>query len=244
MIYQQFDPHPALKDYVDAYWTATGDSKELQTERILPDGCIDIIFNLGDDCIVDNGNATLQHEKVYLVGTMTRFKDNSISSGAHIFGIRFKPAAFSAFYQFDVLHEITDQTIEFDKKFSPDLAKTIHYTTDYLNEFLLSRLIKPKHNLLSIVADIQDHKGQLSVVTLAQRHYVTTRQLERNFKAHIGITPKEFINLVRYQFTLPLIKDKSSVTSLADISFDQGYYDHAHLTNEIRRYTGLTPSQF
>lgn len=243
MTYTQFNPHPALTDYIDAYWTANGDGKELTTEKILPDGCADIIFNLGDECKTDNNAFTMQNEKAYLVGTMTRFKETNMDSGTKLLGIRFKPAAFSAFYKFNSLHEVTDQTIEFEKALSPDLQKTIRYSTAYLNHFFLNRLSNPKHILMSIVTDIQHHKGQIQVNTLAERHFTTVRQLERSFKQHIGVSPKEFINLVRYQFTLPLIKAKSSQQSLLDIAFECGYYDHAHLTNEVRRYTGLAPSQ-
>jgi len=243
MIYNQFNPHPELRDYIDAYWRVSGNDKELVTEKILPDGCVDIIFNLGDNCVTDNDRYIMQNEKVYLVGPMANFKENRMNSETNLLGIRFRPGAFSAFYNFSSLHEITDQTIEFDKNLSPDLQKTIQYSFSYLNHFFLNQLTKPAHLLLAIVADIQNHKGQINVRTLAQRHFITTRQLERNFRQHIGISPKEFINLIRYQFTLPVIQNKSADRSLSDIAFEYGYYDHAHLTNEIKRYTGLTPSQ-
>lgn len=242
MIYSQFNPHPVLTDYIDAYWTVTGEEKELKTEKILPDGCVDIIFNLGADCKTGNSSFVMQNEKAYLVGTMTSFKETIMNPGTNLVGIRFKPAAFSAFYKFDSLHHVKDQTIEFEKTLSPDIQKTIQYSTAYLNHFFLNKLSKPKHLLLPVVADIQNQKGRLTLQTLAQRHFTTIRQLERNFKQYIGISPKEFINLVRFQFTLPLLKNTCG-RSLSDIAFDCGYYDHSHLTNEIKHYTGVTPSQ-
>ena len=61
------------------------------------------IFNLGEDCITDNGRYTLQNEKIYLVGTMINFKETRMNSETNLLGIRFKPAAFSAFYKFSVI---------------------------------------------------------------------------------------------------------------------------------------------
>src|SRR5262245_34290347 len=116
MKYSQVNPGKSLTSYIDAYWTVNGDSANTVTEKILPDGCIDIIFNLGSDCITDNGASNMQSEKVYLVGTMTRFKETLMHSGTKLVGVRFKPAGFSAFYKFASLHEITDQTIEYDKR--------------------------------------------------------------------------------------------------------------------------------
>ena len=48
MIYNQSKPHSDLAKYIDAYWTVKGDKKELTAEKILPDGCVDLIFNLGE----------------------------------------------------------------------------------------------------------------------------------------------------------------------------------------------------
>jgi len=243
MTYNQFLPHPELTNYIDAFWTAKGHGKEVVTEKILPDGCVDLIFNLGHDCKTDNDKFTMQKGRVYLVGTMTNFKETNMNSETNLFGIRFKPAAFTAFYKFSSLHEVADQTIEFEKTLSPDLQKTIEHSTAYLNQFFLNRLTIPKHNLFSIIADIHYHKGQITVQKLIQRHFITARQLERNFKAHLGISPKDFIKLARFQFALPVIQKRASEQSLLDIAFQCGYYDHAHLTNELKRYTGILPSQ-
>jgi len=70
------------------------------------------------------------------------------------------------------------------------------------------------------------------------------RQLERIFIRHMGIGPKAFINFVRYQFALQNIRQNYPDQSLVDLSFDCGYYDHAHLANEIKKYSGISPSQY
>jgi AraC-like DNA-binding protein len=59
----------------------------------------------------------------------------------------------------------------------------------------------------------------------------------------VGISPKEYINFVRYQFALQQIKQNNSQKSLLDIAIETGFYDHSHLTNEIKKYSGLLPSQ-
>jgi AraC-like DNA-binding protein len=242
MTYFQFNPHYALAKYIDAYWTARGVGKESTIEKILPDGCVDIIFNLGEDCNTDDNSLTMRNGKSYLVGTMTHFKKTVMTGETHLFGVRFKPAAFSTFYKFDALHEVTDQTVTLDKGLAPDIQKVIINSTSYLDQFFLDKLSKPKHNLLQVIDNIQEHKGQIDLQSLALSHFTTVRQLERGFKKHIGISPKAFINLVRYQFALSTIR-KAPRQSLLDVAFECGYYDHSHLTNELKRYTGMAPSQ-
>jgi transcriptional regulator GlxA family with amidase domain len=66
--------------------------------------------------------------------------------------------------------------------------------------------------------------------------------LERNFKKLIGLSPKEYSSIIRFQHALSLIKDSKQDLSLLDIAFECGYYDHSHLSLEIKRNTGLLPS--
>ena len=161
-----------------------------------------------------------------------------------LLGIRFKPAAFNVFYEYPSLHKLTDQTIELEKILSPDMESTIKYSTAYLDDFFLHKLSQPKRSIFPIVADIQNNNGQLSVNALAEKYFTTIRQLERAFNQHMGISPKEFINLVRYQSTLHKIQHNTAGKSMLEIAFECGYYDHSHLTNEIKKYTGAAPSQF
>lgn len=245
MIYTQIRPHYNLADYIDTFWEVEGLGQQLKKQYILPDGCVDIIFNLGEDCKTGNGTLTMQSGKTYLVGTMTAFQESFLDSTNKLMGVRFKPAAFSSFYNFTSLNEITDKTIEFEQALSPEIHKVAQHSESYLNAYFLKRLTNSRHNsLFNVVKDIQTASGQISIDTLAKRNYTTGRQLERSFKRHIGISPKEFANIVRFRVALSKIKQNKKRKSLLDIAFDCGYYDHAHLTNEIKRYTGLAPSQF
>ena len=102
MTYTQFKPDPILSPYIDAYWVVTGSKKTNDVaERIMPDGCIDIILNLGKDFHVEtDGNFFLMKNRhAYLVGTMTRYKEITCRGprDTNLVGIRFKPAAFSLF---------------------------------------------------------------------------------------------------------------------------------------------------
>jgi len=244
VIYTQVKPCVDLEKYIDAFWLVKGIGQQLKTEHIYPDGCIDLIFNLNNACITDNNSFVMQSRKSYLVGTMTLCKESYLNSKNTLIGVRFKPSAFPLFYNFGPLNEFTDITIEFDPSLSPDIHKTEQYFASYLNAYFLNRLTKPKNNLSSVIEDIQAFNGQISIDTLAKRNYTTIRQLERNFKKYIGITPKEFTSIVRFQFALSKIRDNKQQKNLLDVAFECGYYDQAHLSNEIKRYTRIPPSQF
>jgi AraC-like DNA-binding protein len=242
MQYKEVTPHPTLSNYVDAYWTATGSSTKHSIEKILPDGCVDIIFNLGNDCFTDNGNFLMKSEKAFLVGTMTKYKETVMDNNTSLLGVRFKPGAISSFFKFVSLSEITNQTIELGELKGFDKRKLMESPFELLNQELAKHLNRPNLYLLMQIQTIKKSKGQIKIEELASAHCTTVRQLERNFKAHLGITPKEFANLVRYQHAMRAIAQRKSNESIMSIAFDFGYYDHSHLTNDFRRYTGSPPT--
>jgi AraC-like DNA-binding protein len=244
MVYREFAPDAVLQPYIDAYWLVDGSEGPPFVNRILPDGCIDIIYNLGEDSKTENGAINFQNEKVYLLGTMTRYKHSEVRDGSRLLGIRFKPGAFLCFYKFSPLSEIVNTTIEFEKKLVPQINLGSKHVTDRLNRFFLDRLNSSKDILSPVMARVIKHKGNISVEELGRQSDMNLRRLERGFKAWLGISPKEFIGFTRYQAALKTLQAKPAGKSLLDIAFDHGYYDHSHLTNAVKKYAGMNPSDF
>jgi AraC-like DNA-binding protein len=243
MKYEKVKPYRELEPFIHFYWELKGNELGTQWERVFPDGCAGIVINLGDTCLTDNGSASMEFGKTYVVGAMNTFKDSFIDSNTHLLGACLKPATFSNFYNYNSQNELTNDTIEFEKSNSFNIDKTLKAPFDYFNHFFSER-INSKHNpLQSVINDIHSTNGQISIYELSKRNFTTVRQLERNFKRLIGLSPKEYSNIIRFQNALNTIKNSNDNRSLLDIAFECGYYDHSHLTNEIKRNTGLLPSQ-
>ncbi len=243
MTYKQFKPDPALSPYIDAFWEVTSDDAKPVAEHIMPDCCMDIIINLGADVVADGSGLIMKNERAYLVGTMTRYIDTIREPGTRLIGIRFKPAGFVHFYKCGPLQEFTDRITEFEKRYIPPFNASASDFTENLNHFFLKKFSPPRQSIFPVLAQVYERRGQINVVDLAKNNFMIVRQLERIFSQHIGISPKAFINFVRYQFAIQNIRESHSAQSLTDISFDCGYYDHAHLANEIKKYSGISPSQ-
>lgn len=233
IVYKEFAPHAALSPYIDAFWTVTGNNTSPQPDKILPDGCVDIILNTGPT-FQDRKDATpMTTGEAYLVGTMTRYIEMVRPPATQLSGIRFKPGGFSFFYDPSLLRNAADRTLEFDRTLFPSANP---------NAFFLNRLKTPSQPIQPLIEAIQRTKGRITVSQLARQNFITIRQLERLFQLHLALTPKAFINFVRYQSALQLLN--TNRPRLLDIACTCGYYDHAHLANEIKKYTGTTLSHF
>ncbi|SEW53341.1 DUF6597 domain-containing transcriptional factor [Chitinophaga arvensicola] len=242
MEYHDAKPSTALQTHIHSFWELKGDDTDQQWERIFPDGCPGIIVNLGAPCKTDNGQSTMDYGKTYVVGAMTSFKDTFIDRHTHLLGVCLKPAAFSSFYNYASQHELTDHTFEFDLSYSLDAEKIKADSNTYLNRYFLDRKKSSHQPMQPILNDIHLSNGNLSISEIARRNFTTVRQLERLFKIQIGLTPKEYVKIIRFQLALSMMSDVRK-KSLSDIAFECGFYDHAHLANEVKLHTGLTPSQ-
>lgn len=243
MEYKKTKPHKELEPFIQFYWELKGIETGRQCERVFPDGQAGIVMNLGHNCLTDNGSATMEFGKTYVVGAMTSFKDSFIDDDTNLLGVCFKPATFTNFYKYGSEDVLTNDTVEFEKSNSFNVDKILHNPLDYLNHFYSDRLINKHNPLQPILNDIHATKGQISVSQLSKQNFTTVRQLERSFKRHVGLSPKEYSNIIRFQNALNIIKNSDENRSLLDIAFECGYYDHSHLTNEIKRNTGMVPSQ-
>lgn len=241
--YKKTKPYKELEPFIHFYWELKGHKLGKQCERVFPDGCAGIVMNLGGSCLTDNGSVSMEFGKTYAVGAMTSFKDSFIDSDTYLLGVCFKPATFTNFFEYASQDILSNDTIEFEKSNSFKIDKILHNPFDYLNHFFSDRIKNKNNPLQPVINDIYSTNGQISVYDLSKRHFTTVRQLERSFKKYIGISPKEYSNIIRFQNALSTIRNSDKNRSLLDIAFECGYYDHSHLTNDIKRHTGMAPSQ-
>ena len=242
MKFTEFRPHSQLTSFIDAYWDITCSEGVTSIHKVLPDGCVDIIINLGEDFHIECDNVVLKSGKAYLGGAITHFKEAKTLRETHLIGVRFRPSAFSHFYAFSSLHEVTNNVVELSNDLIPKISSLSNDISIAFDSFYYKKLIQPKRSLLPVVETVNERNGDISVKELADKHFTTIKQLERNFKYHIGLSPKEFINIVRYKFAQQLILTRHSKRALYDIAFECGYYDQAHLCKEIKKYTGAVPT--
>lgn len=242
MPYHIFPPAPPLRPYIDMYWMLSGYRSEQELVTLMPDGGITLVLNLGEGIRSKHYDGPIRNEGIYLVGTMLRSDEQELYGESRLLGIQFRPGAFTHFYRYEPMHRLANRVQEFERKMFPDLQKTIRYFVPYLDQFYLDHLSPPKYSLMALVADIERHGGQIKTGALAKRHFITERQLERQFHQQIGVSPKEFITLTRFKHTFEKLQQNRRQRSLLDIAWECGYYDHAHLTNDFKRYMGATPT--
>ena len=82
--------------------------------------------------------------------------------------------------------------------------------------------------------------GRIDLRTLSRRTGFSREHLIRRFREQVGLTPKAYANILRFNHALDLARRPQA--SWAEIAHDCGYYDQAHLVRDFQRYAGRAPS--
>ena len=88
-----------------------------------------------------------------------------------------------------------------------------------------------------------DNPNRHSLDWLAKEACLSTKQFERNFNERIGINPKYFSRIVRFDKAFRM-KNAFPNKDWLSIALDCGYYDYQHLIRDYKEFTGLTPTNF
>jgi AraC-like DNA-binding protein len=241
----EYKPDKALVKYIDAYWTTSTDSLHTPGPKIIyPDGCSELVVNLGKNTLYLNGTGALKPGVIYLGGTLRGPVTFTSMPDSKFYGIRFKPGGFGTFFRMP-LGEATGQFIELSLKELTFISncEDPQVTTALANAFFLQRLSLKNDRVLAITEDLYLANGAISIDDLAKRHCIGFRSLERLFKNSVGVAPKELSKIFRFQSVLKRLKEKNFEDNFLRLAFEMGYYDQSHLTNEIKAFTGQTPSQ-
>lgn len=230
-LYREHDPPPALAARVECLWTLRSDGAPPALTRVLPDGCIDLIFDLGEA------------PRGYAVGAMTRAVPVHVEGRVDLVGVRFRPGGAALGIP---AGELTDGTAGVDELglgalCAPVLeAGSALAAVPVLAEVLAARFRDaPEPIAAAAWARLRSTAGALPVRELAAQLGVGERRLQRIFYEHVGLTPKQAARVARLKAALSLMA--GAELPLGRVALRAGYYDQAHFNHEFARLAGVAP---
>jgi AraC-like DNA-binding protein len=243
------DPPALLADSVKAIWCARGTRAEFDSpEPIVPDGCVEIVFNLGDRFI--NADSGELQPRDLLAGQMTRPVIALPSGDVDLIGVRFHRARAGAALRVP-MWELQCQLIAGSSvirgldSLADALCETSHRDRlDRLAEGLRCRLAATHAdvNIDHALALIDRADGNIAVETVAKEVGLSRRHLERRFRDRVGLSVKQIARIARIHSALDMIQRRPELSG-AEIAADCGYSDQAHLIRECQQLAGRTPQR-
>jgi AraC-like DNA-binding protein len=255
--YVELEPCAALRGRV-RYWRLSGTADAGGFEPVLPDGCVELVVHLGEPFWREHAESDQaeRQPRALLAGPSTRPVRLRPGGHADVIGCHIEPGAGRGLVGMP-LGELADELPELGEvagALARDLTDELasprrgERWTDVLDRRLTRALDGPARStrparIEALVARLRARGGRVPIAALADSAGLSTRQLERLFHEHVGLGPKVFARLVRFQRALGLVRANGRA-SLAAVAARAGYFDQAHLVRDFRRFAGAPPSAF
>jgi AraC-like DNA-binding protein len=200
---------------------------------VLPDACVDIVS-------VDG--------LLLVAGPTTGPVTSHVPAGATVLGVRFKIGAAGAALGLPA-SELLDTTIPLTDLWGRDAAhigeRIADAPTPALQLTALANELRTRADATTPDPLVRAVAGapRTPVQRLAATLGITDRQLRRRFATAVGYGPKTLQRILRFQRFLALASRDTAPPDLAQLAFEAGYADQAHLTREARRLAGHTPTE-
>lgn len=247
-------PPPPLSDFVELFWLSEGYAQPHSRERLLPQGTVELIINLGDErnrvyrgaeCIPASFRGPLvcgPHSGFFAIDT-----DHALS----VLGVHFRPGGAFPFFR-PPAGELHDAHVALDALWGPAAAELYERVLEAptpqakmrtLEQALLARLARPLRRRQAVAFAVRELQRGQSVAQVRQQVGLSARHFIDAFRDEVGLTPKLFGRVQRFQQVVRRLGAGGRV-EWAALALDCGYYDQAHFIHDFRAFCGLSPTDY
>ncbi|PWA07066.1 AraC family transcriptional regulator [Pueribacillus theae] len=257
-LFHTYHPQPPLSNFINIFWLYKGYHPPHKMERLLPDGSMEFVINLEEDKI--NVYDQKNHDRFksfrgsLISGPHSDFTVIDTASQASTIGVHFKPGGAFPFLKLpaDELHnehvaldelwgtkatEMREQLLE---------AETPVAKFQILEQYLMGMMTQASASHPAVVFALRKFLAsphQWKIADVTEQISLSSRRFIQVFKEEVGLTPKQFCRIQRFQNVLCLIEDGEQV-DWTDIALTSGYYDQAHFIHDFRSFSGLSPTTY
>ena len=253
--FHTYIPRSPLADFVDFFWAyepAAG------VERALPTGTMELVINLRGDRLKvaaqQRHNTTEVFPGAMICGPHSEYFVIDSEPEEAIVGVHFKPGGGSLFLPAPA-GELHNTHLALDALWGTSAswlreqlleAKTPEARFRLLEQSLLNQAVQPLTWHPAVAFALKAFQAMPLARTIADvtdRIGISQRWFIQLFRDTVGLTPKQFCRVLRFQEVLKRIRQGQQVDWVA-IALDCGYYDQAHLIRDFQLFSGLSPTSY
>lgn len=259
MPYVEFPPRPDLAHIVKCVWNYEADASDTadRPERIVPDGNPELVIHYGDPFAeFAPGHSKAAQPRAFVMGQMTRPLALDANRGmAGVLGLRFHAHGSRALIGAPMV-EFTDRRLtlaEITGKPTDSLVDTIacarssRARADALQDFVAANLAaNARHQdpaVAAWVASIVRAQGKIILTSVSADSGISLRQLERRFRAQVGLPPRLYANIVRFRTVFDMLTGGAR-PEWVRLAQGAGYFDQSHMIRDFHRFLGCSPGEF
>jgi AraC-like DNA-binding protein len=252
-------PPPPLSNFVEILWFYDGYfAGSHNKERLMPDGSIELVINLKEDeaRIYDRENLD-KCERLpgaLVCGPHSSFFVIDTAQQDSVIGVHFKPGGAFPFFKMPAI-ELHNLHVSLEDLWGQQAgllrerlleAQTPQKKFQVLEECLLARAFKPleRHRAVDHALGLFRNIHTAPAMTeLADQIGISSRHFIQLFSNEVGLTPKLFARVRRFQQVLQNIRTGVEF-SWVDMAASCGYFDQAHFIHDFKEFSGINPTTY
>jgi AraC-like DNA-binding protein len=242
-------PGPPLDIFVENLW-ALHDAPSHSRERVVPNGTFELVVNLAENEIrVYRENSVARYPGVVVSGAYRRGFVVDTREHASLVGVHFRPGGARPFLgtRADALSDshvaLADLwPVRDASRLREQLCEATTTTSRFrlLEAALRTHLVSANRRRVVQAALELFSRGETSVSEAARRVALSHRHFSDVFSAEVGMTPKLFLRIQRFQQAFA----KVGCLGQAQLALACGYFDQSHLIRDFSNFAGITPAEF
>ena len=251
-------PAAPLASCVDTIWFVSRPALPHSRERSLPTGRVDLVIPLLQDGVVRFDcvdSAVAQHLRGAVVsGAHDRFAVRGMGGPSSVIGVHFKAGGAAALLG-GALRDLRNRTVLLDELWGPmarDLRERLQAAPQVAQKLriveaaLLARLAEapPADAMVAWALQALARDPAAARIEAVQRASgCPAQQFIRRFEAAVGLTPKRYARVLRFNALLPRLVRVGPI-DWAEVAVEGGYFDQSHMIHEFKRLAGVTPAAY
>jgi AraC-like DNA-binding protein len=260
MIYRIFHPVPFLFDVVEHYWYAKVTLTESAIQRYPTPLMQGLAFNFKKQPEEHsyNGKTLTLYKEAYLFGQPTCPRIITTNEhGIDILGVKFKPLGITKITGIN-MECMADHIIPAEDIWGSELellcdemqsAVSLEQMLSVLEKFLINKYIKTSlhyrvDHVQNAIKLIASSNGTIGIKALQSQTNTSRKTLERAFEHYLGISPKLYSRIVRFNAVKEVMDRTPAGVTLTSLAHDFGFYDSSHFAAEFKSFSGTTPSAY
>jgi AraC-like DNA-binding protein len=258
MLFRIYQPAVPLQGFIEDFWSYDDYVPPHSGERILPSGTFELVFNLKDDELrIYNAANPAKFRRLsgaVISGPYSGYFGSDAAEEVRIMGVHFRPGGASPFLGFPA-GDLADSHIDLAELWqgrASDLRERLAATREVDERFrileraLVEHLYRPLEHHPAVATALQAFhtpNPHLRTGALARRVGLSERRFIDVFRAEVGMTPKRFARIHRFQQLLSFVGRIPS-PDWSELADRCGYFDQSHLIRDFLAFSGLTPTDF
>ncbi len=264
-------PGPPLDAHVEMVTYFAGLDVTHQREKLIPDGAIELIVDLGESpkklYASETSPAAVDFRRAWISGMQRRWIVIEAQPGASLLVIRFRPGGAYALIGHDAV-TLTDSVFSLEDVLgraaaslrdrvleAPNAELRLDAAIGWLTERIGHAALPPALRYLVGRIDNFNNLPGLRIRDLAEQVGFSERHMLNLFRQWIGLNPKQYARICRFQGVLSRVAQGAPADlelngappappDWAETAAAFGYADQSHLSHEFRAFAGLTPGQY